>query len=364
MFDRGHWGRDVRFFDSAERAFKLAGEALGFLRTHDMPPHPTNFTVAYSHVSGQHPGVTREIQNIIAEGNRLDLNRFAGIYDRHFGLGADAEAFSVASLRIEAAVTMLAKELASAGDEARSYGQALDTFSGELAAASSIEAIKAALLRVLDETTRIGTTHRAIEERLHSTADEMNELRENLAAMRVEATTDPLTGLGNRKMFDQRLAELVAAAHNESLPLSVIMADLDHFKRVNDTHGHQVGDLILRRVAETLVECVKGRDHTARYGGEEFVVLLPGTPVQGAYVVAEEIRKTIMAKKVTRKSTGQVLGQITLSLGIAQLRKGETGREMMARADAALYVAKNGGRNRTCSGEMLPAAPAVRMGAA
>jgi diguanylate cyclase len=354
----------VRFLDSAERAFKLAAEALGFLRTHDMAPHPTNYTVAYSHVSGSHPSVTREIQNIIAEGNRLDVNRFAGIYDRHFGLGADAEAFSAASHRIEAAVAALVKELTVAGANARSYGQALDVFSGELSSASSLDSIRAALTRVLDETTRIEKTHRAIEERLHSTVDEMSQLRENLAAMRVEATTDPLTGLGNRKMFDHRLAELVPAAAADGQPLSVIMADIDHFKRVNDTHGHQVGDLILRRVAETLVECVKGRDHTARYGGEEFVVLLPGTPVQGAYVVAEEIRKTILAKKVTRKSTGEVLGQITLSLGIAQLRKGETGREMLGRADAALYAAKNSGRNRTCSGEMLAPDQIVRMGAA
>jgi diguanylate cyclase len=354
----------VRFIDSAERAFKLAGEALGFLRTHDMAPHPTNYTVAYSHVSGHHAAVTREIQNIIAEGNRVDPNRFAGIYDRHFGLGADAEAFSEATQRIEAAVATRVKELAVAGDNARSYGQVLDVFSGELSSASSIETIRTALTRVLNETTRIEQAHRAIEERLHNTAGEMNELRENLAAMRLEATTDPLTGLGNRKIFDQRLRELVAASAAEGQPLSVIMADIDHFKKVNDTHGHQVGDLILRRVAETLVECVKGRDHTARYGGEEFVVLLPGTPVQGAYVVAEEIRKTIMSKKVTRKSTGEVLGQITLSLGIAQLRKAETGNEMVSRADAALYVAKNGGRNRTCSGEMLPTAPAIRMGAA
>ncbi|MGE5540362.1 MAG: GGDEF domain-containing protein [Gemmatimonas sp.] len=343
----------MRFTDTMERAFKLAGEALGFLRTHDMPPHPVNFTVAYSHVAGHHPALSRDIQELIAEGNRFDVQRFAAIFDRHFGLGVDSEAFSAAARRIEVAVSVLVKELAAAGDNARSYGAALDNFSGELASAGSLESLRTALTRVLSETTRVEQAHRAIETRLQTTADEMNELRENLAAMRVEATTDPLTGLGNRKMFDHRLKELVAAAHAEGQPLSVIMADIDHFKRVNDTHGHQVGDLLLRRVAETLVECVKGRDHTARYGGEEFVVLLPGTPVQGAYVVAEEIRKTILAKKVTRRSTGEVLGQITLSLGIAQLKKGESGKDMVARADAALYAAKNSGRNRTCSGEML-----------
>jgi diguanylate cyclase len=351
----------VRFIEDAERAFKLAGEALGFLRCHELVPHPINFAVAYSLVSGNHPAVSRDVNELIAEGNRLDPYRFAAVYDRHFGLGVDAAAFSAASERIEAAVSSLVKELASAGDSARSYGAALDSFAGELTSPGSVESLKTALATVLNETLRIEKAHRAIEGRLTSTAQEMKELKENLAAMRVEATTDPLTGIGNRKLFDHRLRELADAARADGQPLAVIMADIDRFKRVNDTFGHPIGDLVLRRVAETLVECVKGRDLTARYGGEEFVVLLPGTPIKGAYVVAEEIRTTMLNKKLTRRSTGEVLGQITLSLGIAELRRGESPDEMVARADAALYAAKNAGRNRTASGELLTE---TRVGAA
>jgi diguanylate cyclase len=150
-------------------------------------------------------------------------------------------------------------------------------------------------------------------------------------------------------------------AQAQNKPLSIIFADIDHFKGVNDTFGHQVGDMVLRRVGETLVECLKGRDLSARYGGEEFVVLLPDTPSKGAYAVAEEIRNTMAGKQLTRKSTGEVLRQITLSLGIAELRHNETAEEMVARADAALYAAKRTGRNRTVSGELLTD---VRMGAA
>jgi len=351
----------VRFIEDAERAFKLAGEALGFLRCHELAPHPINFAVAYSHVSGNHPAVSRDVNELIAEGNRLDPYRFAAVYDRHFGLGVDAAAFSAASERIEAAVSSLVKELASAGDSARSYGAVLDSFAGELTSPGSVESLKAALATVLNETLCIEKAHRSIEGRLTSTAQEMKELKENLAAMKVEATTDPLTGIGNRKLFDHRLRELADAARADGQPLAVIMADIDRFKRINDTFGHPIGDLVLRRVAETLVECVKGRDLTARYGGEEFVVLLPGTPIKGAYVVAEEIRTTMLNKKLTRRSTGEVLGQITLSLGIAELRRGESPDDMVARADAALYAAKNAGRNRTASGELLTE---TRVGAA
>jgi diguanylate cyclase len=344
---------DVQFINDLGRAFKLAGEALGFLRCHELPPVPTNFTVAFTHIAGEHTAVMREVSALIAEGNRMDPDRFAAIYDRYFGLGAGAEALSAASVRIEAAVDHLVKELATAGESAKSYGVTLDAFSGELAGAVSLDALREALASVFIETKRIQTVHRAIEERVQSTSQEMVSLKESLAAMRIEATTDPLTGIGNRKLFDRQLSELAALAREENQPISVVLADIDHFKRFNDTFGHQVGDMVLKKVAETFIECVKGRDLAARYGGEEFVVLLPGTRVKGAYVVAEEIRATMAGKKLTRKSTGQILGQVTLSLGIAELRRGEAPHEMVARADAALYAAKSAGRNRTASGELL-----------
>ncbi len=351
----------MRFIEDLGRALKVASEAMGFLRSHELAPIPTNFAVAYSHLSGQNPTITSDVAALVKSGTKLNPEQFSNLYEKYFGFSADAERLSAASARIEAAVGSLVKELATAGDNARSYGAALDSFSGTLSEASSIDSLKDALASVLHETRRIEVAHRAMEERAQSTAHEMVELKQSLAAMSVEATTDPLTGIGNRKLFDRRLKELVAIAREEKQPISIIFADIDHFKSVNDTFGHQVGDMVLKRVGETLVECVKGRDLSVRYGGEEFVVLLPGTPIKGAYVVAEEIRKTMAEKKLTRKSTGEVLRQITLSLGIAELRHNEDPEEMVARADAALYTAKRTGRNRTTSGELLSDA---RVGAA
>lgn len=343
----------MRFIDDVGKAFKVASEAIGFLRAHQLAPVPSHFAVAYSHLSGQHPNVTSDVTALTRDGSKVNSDQFAAVYEKYFGLGADTEKLSQASARIEAAVGNLVKELATAGDNTRSYGATLDSFSGSLSEAVSVDALKETLAEVLKETRRIEKAHHAIEERVQDTANEMLDLKESLAAMRIEATTDPLTGIGNRKLFERRFAELVMLARAENKPLSIIFADIDHFKGVNDSFGHQVGDMVLKRVGETLVECVKGRDLSARYGGEEFVVLLPETPSKGAYVVAEEIRKTMANKKLTRKSTGEVLRQITLSLGIAELRPNECADEMLARADAALYTAKRAGRNRTMSGESL-----------
>lgn len=124
------------------------------------------------------------------------------------------------------------------------------------------------------------------------------------------------------------------------------MVDIDHFKRFNDTHGHQVGDQVLRLVAKTLTDCVRAGDLPARYGGEEFAVVLPKTGIQVARPIAERIRTTLAARKIIRRNTGEGLGGITISIGAALYHPGETPAALVARADSALYAAKRQGRNR------------------
>jgi diguanylate cyclase len=123
------------------------------------------------------------------------------------------------------------------------------------------------------------------------------------------------------------------------------MLDIDHFKNFNDKFGHPLGDQVLRLVAATIGECVKGRDVVARYGGEEFSVILPKTGLNSACTVGDQIRQAVANKEVTKKSTAEKLGQITLSVGVAQFRSEETGAELIVRADEALYAAKQRGRN-------------------
>ena len=124
------------------------------------------------------------------------------------------------------------------------------------------------------------------------------------------------------------------------------MFDIDHFKSFNDTYGHLTGDQVLRLVAISLKQTIKGQDITARYGGEEFAVVLPNTGISQALTVADHIRRAVMAKELKKKSTGELLGRVTISVGVSILRRGDTTDSLIERADACLYTAKRNGRNR------------------
>ena len=169
------------------------------------------------------------------------------------------------------------------------------------------------------------------------------ELEAANRALDLQARTDALTGLLNRRGFETQMAFAVALARRSSRPLSLITVDVDHFKRVNDTYGHEAGDEVLRRLARTLESRLRGSDVVARLGGEEFVALLPDTDLNGAQSIAQAL-VTAMAEQ-----QDPVVGTITVSAGVATMRGAEdNGAAMLRRGDAALYDAKGQGRNRVC----------------
>ncbi|MCV6602646.1 MAG: GGDEF domain-containing protein, partial [Cohaesibacter sp.] len=148
-----------------------------------------------------------------------------------------------------------------------------------------------------------------------------------------------------RKHFDRSIENALAESSESGEPISLLMTDIDHFKQFNDTFGHQTGDQVLRLVALAVKQNVKGQDIPCRYGGEEFGVILPRTNLRQAVSVAESIRKAVMAKELIKRSTGENLGRITISIGASTYKPGDTPQSMIERADKCLYAAKRGGRN-------------------
>jgi len=185
-----------------------------------------------------------------------------------------------------------------------------------------------------------------VEDELKNSLSEISELKDDLERMRREALTDGLTGIANRKLFDLELRKSSMNAMANGEELSLLMIDVDHFDRFNEHYGHQVGDQVLKLVAVTIAECIKGQDTAARYGGDEFSVILPRTNLENAQRLAEHICKRVSSKNVVNRSTGERLGKITMSVGVALFEYGEPVSQLLVRADRTLQEAIKNGYNQ------------------
>jgi diguanylate cyclase len=209
--------------------------------------------------------------------------------------------------------------------------------------------VRAIVETLVHATKQMKENNQALEARLSASKQEIDQLQENLQVVRNESLTDPLTSLANRKFLDEALTNAITSANEKGEPLTLMMTDIDHFKKFNDTYGHLTGDQVLRLVAMSLRQNVKGQDIAARYGGEEFAVVLPNTVLRSAITLGDQIRRAVMNKELMKRSTGENLGRVTISIGVAALRKDDTPQSLIERADICLYAAKRSGRNRVIS---------------
>ncbi len=181
-----------------------------------------------------------------------------------------------------------------------------------------------------------------IQHQLSEAETKLDQLAREMISHQEEARTDALTGCANRRAFDEELAELHLAYHDRGVPFTLVMLDIDHFKRVNDEHGHGVGDEVLRMMGRVLRNHVRGADIVSRYGGEEFAILMPGVTVRQACFAAESLR-TVVASQVVSFPNGAL--KVTASFGVAATLEGDSAEDVKRRSDDALYSAKNAGRN-------------------
>ncbi|HZT49395.1 MAG TPA: diguanylate cyclase [Hyphomicrobiaceae bacterium] len=191
---------------------------------------------------------------------------------------------------------------------------------------------------------------------LEQSRSQIETLRSHLAEAREVCVRDPLTALGNRRCFDESLAKALAEARSRGTALSLVLADIDNFKRVNDLFGHRIGDEILKMFARVLIDNVRTTDTVARYGGEEFAIILPGTQVDSARAMTERMRSQLESMQLAVNASGQQIGKITASFGIAELIPGDDAETLVERADAKLYEAKCAGRNRIAADAAAAAA--------
>ena len=324
----------------------LAKTALDLMREYGVAPAPPNFEIFYAHVTGENPAISHAIMEMMA--NKTPFTPAALQELRRKGRTPSAAMDQVGEGMNSVLSGMLGR-LNDAGRDAGRYSSTLSAATGELDAEQSPAELRKLVQNLLAATREMENRTHSLEKELQKSSEQVTELRSQLDNVHRESLTDPLTGIANRKAFDNALAAAEEQVALSEDPATLLLCDIDHFKKFNDSWGHQTGDQVLRLVANCLSDNVKGRDTAARYGGEEFGVVLRGTALKDAMRIAEQIRQAVESRRLVKKSTGDVLGTITISIGVAQFARHETAETTVRRADACLYGAKQNGRNLVIS---------------
>ena len=338
--------------DVATSVRRLAARAWIEMDAAGVLPTPRHFGLWYTHLSGTHPDLSHRLAALLARGTPPDA-ALQALHDGCMAHDPGLDAIADNADAIQQAAQAVVDQVAGNADALRAYGDALAQVAGEIGEVRTVDALVRAVTTLSAETARAGERNRVLEQQLSASAARIGKLRQSLAEVRQEATTDALTGLLNRRAFDLRLRKAVSRAGTEDGPLALLLLDVDNFKHFNDSFGHKAGDLVLRLVGRMLADNVKGRDTAARYGGEEFAVILTGADLRAGVTVAEQMRAALDGRRLVNQRThfgeAQPATSVTASFGVAQLRPGEAAADLVARADAALYRAKHGGRNRVCA---------------
>lgn len=325
----------------------IGDAAIRALADMNIPPEPPFYQVWFAHLLKKNEELSSEIEKKLSSDDHVDEYFLKDIHKKYFELAQPAK-------KIEKYTESILHETTILNKIASAFGTSTEELKKDLAGVAKragneppsmhiAEELICSLAAAADKAMERNTE---LEKDLNKASDKINALQQSIEIIATDANTDFLTKINNRRYFDKAVRTLIADAREEKTPLCLIVADIDHFKKFNDKWGHQVGDQVLKLVADVMRENVKGQDLLARYGGEEFALALPNTSLADAATLAENIRIAVGKRKLINKATNVNLGRVTMSFGVSDFQPSVSPEALFAAADAALYQAKNEGRNR------------------
>jgi diguanylate cyclase len=309
---------------------------------HDLEISPDNLLAAHGAFSGSNPGLARQITAKLQAGDKI-----AQEWLDEVTANAAAERKDVAIDRLigklEQNLDAFSKSSKAARSATSKYNDQLEQHVVEL---ERVEETGQIITGLADLAKAMAQRTRQVEQEMRKSEDEAKALRRHLDRAKRDAEVDHLTGLPNRRAFEALLEKHYREAQTALDPLCVAFCDIDHFKKVNDTHGHDAGDRVIKLIAQTLARISDDNCHVARHGGEEFVMLFRGQSPSEAKRRLDTAREELAARKLVNRRTDEAIGQITFSGGVANVFGCTDPRAALKAADEALYKAKQTGRNQ------------------
>lgn len=339
--------------DAPEKAQRIFDQLIDIFEEQEINPTPLNYYIWYQYYKGDHPKFRQEMDNALQDPFGYNDRLGRRLYDEYF---ADDESGSDFDQAFKRLINLVIKKMNVWSDKLEKHTEDLNQYTTSLAS-NDIDAatLKELTHSVLNTASSMKQSSEEFQKEMMDSNDEILRLRKELIEARAETLTDELTEIGNRKAFNNAIQDLTDNTQDNPQSLVLILTDIDHFKRFNDTFGHLVGDSVLRYFANLMKKTKDDSETVCRYGGEEFAILLSHSSLEQAKERAESIRHSLEIAKLKRKDSEKTLGKITASFGIAayQGEDIETLEEWIKRADDALYEAKSQGRNQIISAEDL-----------
>ena len=337
----------IKVLDEHERTMAFAEVALGQIKSLRQTAVPRNYEIWYVYATGYNSPLNKIINETLARNGKLTEADLEQIYETYLSQIKTTDRIDKVGARVIGEIDDVMTLITDALGMSASYDASLSGATKKLAVAQKPRPGQGDR-RIAGEIHPRDARHQqgagrpavAVEERDQQSAAEPR----GDPGREPDRSARPASATANISTARSRCAVQNALANGE--PLSLLMFDIDHFKSFNDSYGHLTGDQVLRLVGMSLKQTIKGQDITARYGGEEFAVVLPNTALRQALTVADHIRRAVMAKELKKKSTGEILGRVTISVGVSMLKPGDDTDSLIERADACLYAAKRNGRNR------------------
>ena len=325
------------------RRRKLYEDIGDFLFAHDLDLTPLNFGVAHDYIAGAHIGVEKAVKAVLTERGKITNSWVETVVAEQRTDEVTPEALASMLCKVEENLSEFTGLMTESRNSAKDYGAALQEEVKGLAPGGNNEPV---LSRLVALTRSMVEKTRQVETQLRHNQKQNLALKSSLESARRAAEHDHLTGLPNRRAFEAALQQELTLAKEQNEQLSVAFCDIDHFKQINDIHGHDTGDRVLKFVAGLLAKISNDRCHVARHGGEEFVMLFRGKTAAEACEAVDGVREDLATRSLVNRSNGERMERVSFSAGVANVFFYDDPRSALKAADRALYLAKEHGRNR------------------